>query len=458
MCADIWRMWHGVCHSPNGKQYGCCVHCIVVEWSAMQCIPEPSLCVLCVRSLRVCGSCQWIRGFGAFVNPASVVRCVCLCGGLGRCWHVVLCGKHNTDTSVPIDSCIVVFWWTFHLQVLSKRRTKHIDQDFEVILEDLLTQQTLPMKYTRFAPRCTASSRHHGNRKVQRKDFVCQIVGVLDRLRTCRSPGAGLVKHAGAPSTSNATVVSFHDNSYLNFRVRRHRGTCFWATARRSRIDNCVPWCAAGIEGWTTCIVSHDNHRLMLWMFELSCWNNPAVPRTPWISFWQSASPTGVQSPPISSSSNGPRLGFAKIGLGSCSLMATRCAGAQCFSAANTTDFCQPLDLATMDLRSLATICGGGSGTQRGGGFVWAGRADTWCKGWGSHLRRSTLGVSWRMQATEQKGIGVHAVAGHRSVHQAATCVRTVQESWTLINRAVCFHEKSDTPRICSGQISQCLD
>ena len=56
----------------------------------------------------------------------------------------------------------------------------------------------------------------------------------------------------------------------------------------------------------------------------------------------------------------------------------------------------------------------------------------------GSHVRRSTLGVSWRLNATEPKGIGVHAVADRRSAHQAATCVRTGLESWTLIHRAVC--------------------
>ena len=33
-------------------------------------------------------------------------------------------------------------------------------------------------------------------------------------------------------------------------------------------------------------------------------------------------------------------------------------------------------------------------------------------EGIGSHFRRSTLGVSWRIKATEQKGVGVHAVAG----------------------------------------------
>ena len=42
------------------------------------------------------------------------------------------------------------------------------------------------------------------------------------------------------------------------------------------------------------------------------------------------------------------------------------------------------------------------------------------------------------IKATEQKKIGVHAVAGRRSAHHAATCVRPGQESWTLIHRAVC--------------------
>ena len=50
---------------------------------------------------------------------------------------------------------------------------------------------------------------------------------------------------------------------------------------------------------------------------------------------------------------------------------------------------------------------------------------------------RSNLGLSWRTEATEPKQIGVHTVAGRRSAHQAATCVRTRLESWTLIHGAV---------------------
>ena len=153
---------------------------------------------------------------------------------------MVLCGKHIRTRQFQLIPALMSFDGPFIFKCCQNGEPNTSIRILKSFWK-ILTQQTLPMKYTRFAPRCTASSRHHGNRKVQRKDLACQIVGVPDRLRTCRSPGAGLVKHVGEPSTSTATVVSFHDNPYLNFRVRRHTGTCFWATARRSRIENCVP-------------------------------------------------------------------------------------------------------------------------------------------------------------------------------------------------------------------------